>query len=124
MWEELSSIQVHNPWLCIGNFNCTLEDGERTTARGPSSNFINGKDALGLLDLGFTCPKFTWNHGTDPTSRRPARLDRCLCNEEGRRAFPKANVKHLPHSYSDHCPLLLQLLSKRVQCLGVRPFRF
>lgn len=24
MWEELKLIQVRHPWLCLGNFNCTL----------------------------------------------------------------------------------------------------
>lgn len=73
---------------------------------------ITWKDSLYLIDLGFSGPKFTWNYGTDSASRRSTRLDRCLCDEEWRRAFSEVFVKNLPHSYLDHCPLLLQLSSK------------
>lgn len=35
-----------------------------------------------------------------------------------------ARVKHLPHSHSDHCPLLLELEEEKLKGLGLRPFRF
>lgn len=31
MWEELRSLQVSGLWLCLGDFNCTLREGERGT---------------------------------------------------------------------------------------------
>ncbi|KAL7256983.1 hypothetical protein ACSBR1_010843 [Camellia fascicularis] len=34
------------------------------------------------------------------------RLDRALSNPEWRIMFPEATVKVLPHTYSDHSPLL------------------
>lgn len=124
IWDKLSLIQISNPWMCMGDFNCTLEEGEKGIAGGTSSSFIAWKDFLGLIDLGFTGPKYTWNNGIDPATRRSARLDKCLCTDEWRRAFLEAFVKHLPYSYSGHYPLLIQLFSKPRESLGVRPFCF
>lgn len=35
-----------------------------------------------------------------------------------------ATVKHLHHSHSDHCPLLVELAGVRERQLGIRPFKF
>ncbi|CAL5436861.1 unnamed protein product [Camellia sinensis] len=35
------------------------------------------------------------------------RLDRALCNTEWRTLFPKGYVRNLPHTYSDHSPLIM-----------------
>lgn len=124
MWEEPSMIQIDRPWLCIGDFNCTLEDGERASKGGTSSSFIKWQDDLWLIDLGYIGPKFTWNHGMIITTRRSARLDRTICNEQWKKAFPEAKLRHLPHSYSNHCPILLQLDSKSGSYLRDHPFKF
>lgn len=39
-------------------------------------------------------------------------------------SIPSALVRHLTHSHSDHCPLLLELAEKGEGRLGGRPFRF
>lgn len=38
--------------------------------------------------------------------------------------FTSALIKHLPHSYSDHCPLLLELEEEESGNVGLRPFKF
>src|SRR4051812_17833064 len=57
-------------------------------------------------------------------TRKSAKLDRGLCNDEWRRSFPEASLRHLPHSYSDHCPIFLQTAGNHPKSLGRRPFRF
>lgn len=78
----------------------------------------------GLIDLRFTGQKFTWIHGGSVDTTWSACLDRGLCDDQWRRLFPEATIKHLCHSYSDHCLLLLSMDPKKERCLGERPFRF
>lgn len=65
------------------------------------------------MDLGFVGAAHTWNYGVSTETRRSARLDRALCDDSWRRLFPSAIVRHLAHSHSDHCPLLLELAESR-----------
>lgn len=77
----------------------------------------------GLVDLGFTWPCFMWNHGRGVGNRRWARLDKGICNDVWSPRFPEAIGKHLPHTYSDRCPLLLQIKIQVNNSLGSIPFR-
>lgn len=77
-----------------------------------------------MIELDFIGPKFTWSHGNSVDTRRLARLDRALCDEEWRKKFPEAFVTHCAHGYSDHSPILLQLRSNVADRIGDRPFRF
>lgn len=97
---------------------------EREINRGVSRYFESLFCQLCLLNAGFTGLVITWNHGRDIEARQSARLDRLLFNDEWRRFFPTASVVHLPHSYSDHCPLLLQTSPPQSIGLGKHPFRF
>lgn len=78
----------------------------------------------GLTDLGYVDAAFTWSLGTNTSSRRAARLNRALCDDSWRCLFQSARVKYLPHSHSDHCPLLLEMEEGGSGSLGLRPFRF
>lgn len=78
----------------------------------------------GLINLGYSGPRFTWQHGVNALTRKVARLDIALCDVEWQRHFHSANIKHLPHAYSDHCPLSLSLDAGDGDRLGDRPFRF
>lgn len=124
MWEEFRSIQVEGPWLCNGDFNSTLKDGERASNGSSSSSFIRLREDLRIFDLGYSDPKFAWNHELNIATKRFARLDRAICEEQWRRAFPEANLRHLPPSYLYHYPILLQLASRLDRYLGNCPFRF
>lgn len=64
-------------------------------------------DELGLMDLDFLGPQFTWNMGVSSDNFVGARLDRGICNMEWRMSFPDASVLHLPRAHSDHYPILL-----------------
>jgi len=57
-------------------------------------------------------------------TRKQARLDRVLCNVEWRSRFQEATVRHLAYSYSDHCPLLINMMRTGTLPSRARPFKF
>lgn len=124
LWKQLESIQRSYPWVLIGDFNCTSKEAERSSPGGISDSFVEMLQREGLIDVGYTGPSFTWNYGRDASTRRSARLDRAICDEDWRRQFPEATLRHLPHSYSHHCPILLQTMGVSSAGLGQRPFKF
>lgn len=124
LWSRLDELQIGNPWLVLGDFNCILWDEERSSKRGASSSFQSWVSRNDMMDLGYEGTEYTWNHESNEESRRLACLDRALCDDLWRHLFPMAFVKHLTHSYSNHCPLLLELEEGREERLGARPFRF
>ena len=76
----------------------------------------------GAIDLGFIGPSFTWsNRRVGPANIRE-RLDQCLCDQGWQTLFPKAGVRHLCNSNSDHN--LIMLDTNLETEMGSRPFRF
>lgn len=90
-----------------------LKGEERSSGVGVSTRFINWVEERGLIDLGFAGSKFIWNHGVNMDTRRSARLDRGLCDDNWRCTFSEASIKHLTHSYIDHCPIMLLWMRRR-----------
>ena len=88
------------------------------------NRFKNWIDNNGLIDLGFSGPKFTWARGLTPDSRKEARLDRALCNNQWRVRFQEGRVRHLPQLGSDHSPLLISTEGFDGGTNAKRPFRF
>uniref|UniRef100_A0A803PXV1 Reverse transcriptase domain-containing protein n=1 Tax=Cannabis sativa TaxID=3483 RepID=A0A803PXV1_CANSA len=118
-WIQVGDI-VNNsprPVLLIGDMNGTLTDSEcfDYAKQGNSSkysfDFRRMVQRVGLIDLGFQGPCFTWakdrNNPNNGGSSKRARLDRGLVNSDWRILFPNAIVKHLSSNGSDHRPLLL-----------------
>lgn len=124
LWPRLDELRIEGPWLILGDFNCVLDDAERSSNREASISFQSWVTKKGLVDLGYEGAAFTWNHGRSSETRRAARLDRALCDDSWRRLYPAAMVRHLPHAHSDHCPLLVELEEDETRCLGRRQFRF
>ncbi|XP_012480837.1 uncharacterized protein LOC105795718 [Gossypium raimondii] len=50
---------------------------------------------------------FTWEKGNLLETNIKERLDRGVANDKWRQLFSTSNIKHLTHSMSDHCPLLI-----------------
>lgn len=124
LWDDLNEMELIRPSMAVGDFNCVIHGEERNSGNGASSIFANWVVDRGLIDMGFSGPRFTWNHGASAEMRGLARLDRELCNADWRRIFPKATVKHLAYSYSNHCPLLIHLAPSEGNSLGQRAFHF
>ncbi|XP_028785100.1 uncharacterized protein LOC114741006 [Neltuma alba] len=118
-WRE--SREIIRGFLTAGNYNATITNDERKggATRNPigSKAFRSFIAHAGLLDLGYTGPKYTWKRGN-----LLVRLDRALCNQQWLESHPNTEVMHLPMIQSDHRPILIQL--KGEQQVTKPPFRF
>ncbi|WVZ63451.1 hypothetical protein U9M48_013082 [Paspalum notatum var. saurae] len=77
------------------------------------SNFCAWIKECGLFYLGFHGPAYTWSNKRFSSFPTFQRLDRCLANSDWITTFPNTDVYHLPMLYSDHCPILLNIDSKK-----------
>ena len=50
---------------------------------------------------------FTWSNRREGLVNIKERLDQCLCDQEWPTLFPKAGVRHLCNSNSDHNSIML-----------------
>jgi len=129
LWSNLSKVaNLHKlPWLLLGDFNevlCREETfGGRQVNINRAMEFKECIDTCNVIDLGFAAPKFTW------TNKRPIfdlileRIDRCFANPEWRLLFLEATITHLPRTFSDHHPVLVELCNLRTNH-GSKPYRF
>uniref|UniRef100_A0A803PCD7 DUF4283 domain-containing protein n=1 Tax=Cannabis sativa TaxID=3483 RepID=A0A803PCD7_CANSA len=133
-WIQVGDI-VNNssrPVLFIGDMNGTLADSEcfHYAKQGNSSkysfDFRRMVQRVGLIDLGFQGPCFTWakdrNNPNNGGSSKRARLDRGLVNSDWRILFPNTIVKHLSSNGSDHRPLVLD--TSGGACCKSRTFKY
>ena len=115
LWNNLKTIaQLHNlPWLMLGDFNEVLcgEDkfGGNQVNLNRALEFKECLDECNMLDLGFAGPKYTWKNCRPITSLILERIDRCFANSRWRLLYLEAIVTHLPRTFSEHCPVLLEL---------------
>ncbi|KAL4333466.1 hypothetical protein GQ457_07G012960 [Hibiscus cannabinus] len=124
LWEHLITLDpgIDNPWVVGGDLNVIRSASERfggSNRRSGICSYFN--DFLlnsGLIDMGFSGPRFTWRRGN-----LFQRLDRCLCNSAWLQAFPWSAVYHLLKLGSDHRPIMLRLVEDGATC-GNRPFRY
>ena len=68
-------------------------------------------------------PKYTWTNKRQISDLILERLDRCFANPVWRILYPEAVVTHLPRTFSDHHPVLIELWKPNANGLE-RPFRF
>ncbi|KAH1106130.1 hypothetical protein J1N35_009898 [Gossypium stocksii] len=61
-----------------------------------------------LEDIGFSGTWFTWERGKAMDRNIRERLDREVANDAWLQQFPNYSLRYLPHSISDHCPLLIE----------------
>ncbi|KAF4377991.1 hypothetical protein G4B88_004598 [Cannabis sativa] len=116
-WAQLGDcvLNAQSPILLLGDMNGTLSDSECFNYRGNTSryafDFRRMVHRVGLIDLGFQGPRFTWVKGGSNSNgnggMKRARLDRGLASPEWRILFPNAIVNHLAAIESDHRPLLM-----------------
>ncbi|KAA3462610.1 reverse transcriptase [Gossypium australe] len=111
--------QGEQPWLVCGDFNeilygfekkCGLHRDERKM-----EEFRQVLYDCHLADLGYL--------GNLSETNIQERLDRGVGTEGWRLLFPNFIIQHLPHSFSDHCPLLINTDSRVRQQQG-KSFRF
>ena len=129
LWNNLKTVaQLHNlPWLMLGDFNEVLcgEDkfGGNQVNLNRTLEFKECLDECNMLDLGFAGPKYTWKNRRPITSLILERIDRCFANSGWRLLYLETIVTHLPRTFSDHCPVLLELCKSSTNNFN-KPFRF
>jgi hypothetical protein len=114
--------QLHSlyslPWLCVGDFNETLTQAEHLGIHPrPLRRILEFREAVNrcqLVDMGFIGVPFTWDNYQDDQANVQARLDRALANPKWLESFPSSTVTHGISSYSDHIPLVVQIVEPGV----------
>ncbi|CAN1122462.1 hypothetical protein LINPERHAP2_LOCUS1356 [Linum perenne] len=125
LWQSLTllSRSSSGPWMTPGDFNAMVDSSEKLGGAGinkiQAQEFRNCISKCGLLDMGFSGPKFTWFR-----KNLKERLDRSLCNVEWIALFPEATNFHLERLKSDHRLLLFCTLPSDRYKRHPRPFRF
>lgn len=115
-WVDLHSVGTlySGPWLLIGDFNTILSQNEKRDGRslGSTSKASHFKQFIqnhGLIDLGFENNPFTWTNGRQGFANIQEHIDRSVANALWRQMYPKAFLKHLLKSSSNHTPFFLIL---------------
>ncbi|KAF4357720.1 hypothetical protein F8388_025735 [Cannabis sativa] len=119
-WVQVGDcvLNAQSPILLLGDMNDTLSDSECFNYRGNTSryafDFRRMVHRVGLIDLGFQGPRFTWAKGGSNSNgnggMKRARLDRGLASPDWRILFPNAIINHLAATESDHRPLLMDTM--------------
>ncbi|KAG8632605.1 hypothetical protein MANES_18G036550v8, partial [Manihot esculenta] len=99
--------------LLVGDFNCVLNYWEKKGGNVVNWNVVDSFrfliNSLGLTDLGFRGPIFTWNNHRDGSLNIQERLDRSLASINWIHLYSSAVVEHLEDWGSDHRPLLVNI---------------
>ncbi|KAA3474993.1 reverse transcriptase [Gossypium australe] len=100
------------PWLVGGDFNDILYAHEKKGGNPREETRMEAfrrtlKDCS-LGDIGFSGTWFTWERGRTIERNIRERIDRGVATNSWLQNFPNYSLRHLPHSFSDHCPLLIE----------------
>ncbi|KAA3464506.1 reverse transcriptase [Gossypium australe] len=99
--RQLSNINSA-PWVVLGDFNEIAnsfeKQGGRRRLERQMSAFRTTLEDCNLFYIGFTGRWFTWERG--------------VATNRWLELFPNARIEYLTHSFSDHCPILLNTLGE------------
>lgn len=105
----------------MGDLNAIIASHEKkkrgTLLRSSSSSqcLKQAIDNLGLIDIGFSGPNFTWdNRRVGGLANIQERLDRALTTDSWLHSNPISTLSHLPMGSSDHCPILLCTMDSQI----------
>ncbi|KAA3477739.1 reverse transcriptase [Gossypium australe] len=130
LWELLRGLQNGNnlPWLVVGDFNEILfsfeKQGGRIREERQIDAFRKTLDDCELADLGFSEQWYTWERGRLVSNNIREQLDRGVVNTRWWELFPNFEVCHLQHSFSDHCPLVVNTNRNGVRGNNGQKWRF
>ncbi|GMJ02632.1 hypothetical protein HRI_003932400 [Hibiscus trionum] len=112
-WNLLRQINdmPETPWLIIGDFNeiafLNEKQGGLTRSDRHMREFRRVLSDCEVEDIGYKGRWYTWEKGRFESNNIRERLDRGVANSPWLNLFPRYVLNHLSHSFSDHCPLLL-----------------
>ncbi|KAK5793162.1 hypothetical protein PVK06_034300 [Gossypium arboreum] len=99
-------------WLVGGDFNDILFANEKQGGilreEVRMEAFRQNLESCQLMDIGYLGPWFTWERGRLLDNNIRERIDRGVANDALIQLFPSFSLRHLPHSFFDHCPLLIE----------------
>ncbi|XP_074346543.1 uncharacterized protein LOC141685333 [Apium graveolens] len=114
-WEFLRGLAENSTlsWCVLGDFNDMMmaEDKRGGCAQlfGLLTGFSEMINECGLLDIGFTGEKYTWEKYRGQANWVQERMDRAFTNQLWCDLFPQTGLKVLDVSTSDHLPIYIQL---------------
>ncbi|MFQ6657301.1 hypothetical protein Gotur_027038, partial [Gossypium turneri] len=131
-WDLLSQLYQDQdmPWVVMEDFNEITDSfekkGGRLRSNGQMRDFRRVLEDCCLNDLGFIGRWFTWERERFASTNIRERLDRGVASLNWLNLFPGYRLEHLSHSFSDHCPLLLNTLGVVGNCQSSyeKTFRF
>ncbi|XP_074278720.1 uncharacterized protein LOC141602315 [Silene latifolia] len=127
LWAQLVnfSVNIKDPWLVCGDFNCVLSHAERLGGSSSDKEIDDFQGCLtrcGLVDSPDGGSFFTWNNKQDISSRVYSRLDRALIIQEWSDQMPNMYAHFLPEGIFDHTPYLLKSTGQHNSFK--RPFKY
>ena len=109
----------------LGDFNAIAAGGEKwggnTFMSAPNKAFRAWTHEVGLIDLGYHGPAYTWCNNQSGRDMICERLDRAMANLAWTVHNPQTAVFHLLRFQSDHHPILVRTKPKKL--VGRRQFR-
>lgn len=106
--------------MCAGDFNEVLSGDEHMGARNRDDNqmslFRGCLDDCGLIDMGYTGPKYTWSNRQDDGRNVKVRLDRAVANGDFLQIFDDCSVENIITTSSDHFAILVTVAKRGSQC--------
>ncbi|XP_013589300.1 PREDICTED: uncharacterized protein LOC106297643 [Brassica oleracea var. oleracea] len=132
LWRELIHLQStldldNNSWILGGDLNQIIHPMEHSDPdiTVPDYLMFQLRDCftqLGLFDLRFIGPTFTWIN-SHPSFPIPKKYDRLMVNNSFVASFPHAISSFLPPFFSDHSPCVLDLAFS-LSLAGSKPYKF
>ena len=125
VWQSLKSIMEHHEgiWIILGDFNTVRSADERKNTvfnEAMAMDFNAFIDETGLVEYPLIGRKFTFLAGKG-NGEKQSKIDRVLVCGDTFNKWPNASLRALPRGFSDHCPLVLHMVSKN---FGPKPFRW
>jgi exonuclease III len=116
-WKLLKRIRDRSqePWFIVGDFNEAMFQSEHWSAtRRSEARMRDFRDTLeycNLHDLGYVGCPWTFDNNQSGRKNVRVRLDRAVACPSWSQLYPQATVQHLVSSRSDHCPIVISLVS-------------
>lgn len=125
VWQALKALMAGSVdyWVLMGDYNTVRSSEERLNTgfnEAMARDFNEFIEEAGLVEYPLNGRKFTFLAGKGKGDKQ-SRIDRALVCSSMFGKWPSANLRALPRRFSDHCPLLLHMVSKS---FGPKPFRW
>lgn len=114
-WKLLERLHesINLPWIIGGDFNEIMFNKEKKGGPPKPYSLLNDFcDAIRnceLIDIGFSCDRYTWSRNRQVKDSIKERLDRFFVNAKIDQMAKTMKVDHLNFFHSDHWPILLDI---------------